>query len=147
MNGDYKSTQLWIDAKFIGEINGYRDVNSSIPAEQEFYLPLLSKGQHTFTLKFKEEATIGIRKITLIKIPIKIMKFLISESTPGFMGEKGKEMYPSGNKNIAWKKATVLDNGVVLLDAQLKPTENCHAFATTDIICENDMQTILRFGA
>ena len=146
MNDTYGNAQVWIDNNLIGEINCSWDINRSILAEQEFYLPLLSKGQHTFTLKFKKKTKIGIRKMSLIKIPIKIKKFLISQSFAGFMGEKAKNMYPVDNKNFIWKKAIVLDNGVVRLDAQLKPKENCHAFVTTDIICDKELKTTLRFG-
>ncbi len=146
MNGNYGRAQVWIDSDFIGEINCLRAIDISIPAEQEFYLPLLSKGQHTFTLKFKKEAKIGIGKISLIKIPIKIKEFLISQSFPGFMGKKGKDMYPLGNKSIIWKKAEVLDKGIVRLDAQLKPKEDCHAYAATEIICDKELQTTLRIG-
>lgn len=146
MNDAYGNAQVWIDNNLVGEINCFRNIKISIPAEQEFYLPLLSKGKHTFTLRFKKETKIGIGKISLIKIPIKVKEFLISQSFPGFMEEKGKNMYPIGNKNMKWKKAAVLDDGVVRLDVQLKPKENCHAFVTTDIICEKDLQTTLRFG-
>ena len=146
MNSSFGKAEVWIDNNFIGDLNCSGDFNIIIPAEQEFYLPLLAKGRHTFTLKFKEESKIGIEEISLIKIPIKIKEFLISPSFPGFMGEKGKDMYPLEYKKINWKKAAVLENGVVRLDAQLKPKENCHAFAITELICKKEIRTNLRFG-
>ena len=71
---------------------------------------------------------------------------MISQSLPGFIGDEGRSMYPIGNENIVWKKADVLDDGVVRLDAQIDPNENCHAFAVTEIICENMIETTLRIG-
>ncbi|MCP5061844.1 MAG: FAD-dependent oxidoreductase [Ignavibacteriae bacterium] len=146
MNSQYGSSSLLIDGKFIGELNCFRDVNMSIPAMQEFYISSLTGGKHNLKLNFRGENKIGIRKVSLIKIPIKIKKFLISQSLPGFIGDEGRNMYPIANKNIVWKKAIVLDDGVVKLDSQLTPSENCHAFATTEIICDDEIETNLRIG-
>jgi len=62
------------------------------------------------------------------------------------MDMKDKESYPLEKENIIWKKASVLEDGVVRLDAQMSPIENCHAFATTELICEKEIKTNLRFG-
>ena len=40
----------------------------------------------------------------------------------------------------------MLEDGVVRLDTQLNPNENCHAFAVTEIICEDELETTLRIG-
>jgi hypothetical protein len=146
VNRPFRSAEVWIDNNFIGNLNCSSDFNITIPAEQEFYIPLLSKGQHSFTLKFKKETKIGIGNISMIKIPIKIKEFLISQSFPGFMGEKGSNSYPLEKDKIIWKKADVSIDGVVQLDALLEPIENCHAFATTELICRKDLKTNLRFG-
>ncbi len=146
MNSAYGSAKVWIDDTFIGDLNCTGEFNITVPAEQEFYLPLLSKGDHSFTLKFKKEATIGIENMILIKIPIKIKEILISQSFPGFMGERGANSYPIENKRISWKKAEVSEDGIMKLNAQLEPKENCHAFAKTELICEKEIKTNLRFG-
>jgi len=146
VNRPFGSAEVWIDNKFIGNLNCSSDFNITIPAEQEFYIPLLSKGQHSFTLKFKKETKIGIGNISMIKIPIKIKEFLISQSFPGSMGEKGSNSYPLEKDKIIWKKADVSIDGVVQLDALLEPIENCHAFAITELICRKDLKTNLRFG-
>jgi hypothetical protein len=146
MNSSFGSAEVWIDNSFIGDLNCIGDFDITVPAEQEFYIPLLSKGQHSIIFKFKKKAKIGIENISLIKIPIKIKKYLISPSFPGFMGEKGEDFYPLRNDKIIWNKAEVLENGIVNLDAQLEPIENCHAFATTELVCEKKIKTNLRFG-
>ncbi|VAX17584.1 probable secreted protein-putative xanthan lyase related [hydrothermal vent metagenome] len=145
-NSKFGSAQVLIDNKLAGELNCFRDVSMSIPAVQEFYLSSLSSGKHTFIFKFKGNQRVGVEKISLIKIPIKIKKFAISQSLSGFIGDKGRNMYPIGNKKIVWTKADVLEDGIVRLDAQLKPNENCHAFAATEIICKNKIETTLRIG-
>ncbi len=145
-NSQFGSAQVLIDNKLAGELDCFRDVSMSIPSVQEFYIPSLSNGKHIFTFKFKGKQRVGVEKISLIKIPIKIKKFAISQSLPGFIGEEGRNMYPIGNKDIVWKKADVLKNGVVRLDAQLDPNENCHAFAATEIICDKETKTTLRIG-
>ena len=40
----------------------------------------------------------------------------------------------------------MLEDGIVRLDAQLDPSENCHAFAVTEIICQEELETTLRIG-
>ncbi|NOX65807.1 MAG: FAD-dependent oxidoreductase [Chlorobi bacterium] len=145
-NSQFGSAQVLIDNKLAGELDCFRDVSMSIPSVQEFYIPSLSNGKHIITFKFKGKQRVGVEKISLIKIPIKIKKFVISQSLPGFIGEEGRNMYPIGNKDIVWEKADVLKNGVVRLDAQLDPNENCHAFAATEIICDKETKTTLRIG-
>jgi len=146
MNSTFGSAEVWIDNIFIGILACSGDFNNIIPAEQEFYIPLLSKGQHSIIFKFNKKAKIGIEKISLIRIPMKIKEFLISPSFPGFMGEIGKNIYPHAKDKIIWNKAVVQEDGIVKLDAQLEPIENCHAFATTTLICKKDIETNLRFG-
>ena len=145
-NSQFGSSQILINNKLIDEINFSRDVNKSIPEVHEFDGLSLSSGTNTLTLKFNGRQKIGIEKISLIKIPIKIKRFVISQSLPGFIGDEGRNMYPIGNKNIDWEKADVLEDGVVRLDAQLDPNEDCHAFAVTEIICEDMIETTLRIG-
>lgn len=146
MNSQFGSAQVLIDNKLIGELNCFRNISMSIPAVHEFYISSLTNSTHTFTLNFKGNQRVGVEKITLIKTPIRIKKFALSQSLPGFVGEEGRNIYPIGNKKIVWTKADVLEDGVVRLDAQLKPNENCHAFAATEIICENNIETTLRIG-
>ncbi len=146
MNSAYGSAKVWIDETLIGDLNCTGEFNITVPAEQEFYLPLLSKGDHSFTLKFKKEATIGIENMSLIKIPIKIKEILISQSFPGFIGERGVNSYLHENDRIIWKKAEVSEDAIVKLDSHLEPKENCHAFAKTELICKKEIKTNLRFG-
>ena len=146
MNREYGSVQLLLDNKPLGTLNCSRDIAISIPSVQEFSASSLTSGSHKITLKFIDNIKIGIEKISLIKTPIPIKKFLISQSFPGFIGDEGRNMYPMGNKNIVWQKADVLEDGIVRLDAQLDPKENCHSFAVTEIICQEDLETILRIG-
>jgi len=146
MNTEFGNAQLLMDNKTLGILNFSRDVAMSVPAVQEFYVSSLSGGNHNITLNFKGKSKIGIEKISFLKIPIAIKKFLISQSFNGFIGNDGRNMYPIGNKNIVWKKADVLEDGIVRLDAQLDPSENCHAFAVTEIICQEELETTLRIG-
>ena len=146
MNSSFGMAQIYIDDSYIGDLNCSGDFNITIPAEQVFYIPLLSEGKHYFTMKFAKEAKIGIEKISLIKIPIKIKEFLISPSMPGFIGKKEKNIYSLKKDRINWKKAVVTENGTVQLHDLLKPVENCHAFAMTELVCEKEIKTNLRFG-
>ena len=143
---DYGSAEIFMDNKSIGILNCYRNIDKSIPAVQEFYVSNLPSGKHDLTLKINEKSKIGIENISLIKIPLAIKKFLVSQSFPGFMGEESRNMYPIGNKRIVWQKADVLQDGTVDLVAQLNPKENCHSFAATELFCDDYVETNLRIG-
>jgi len=62
MNSSFGSAEIWIDNKFIGNLNCSSDFDITVPGEQEFHLPLLSKGQHSFELKFKKAAKGVLKK-------------------------------------------------------------------------------------
>jgi hypothetical protein len=146
MNNSYGSAEVWVDNQFLGELDCKGMIEKSVPNLQKMYVPKLSKGKHKLLFKFNASKKIGIEKIVLTRLPIKVEEFLISQSFPGFMGKKGKGMYPANDKNIKWKKAQVTDKGVVRLDAQLNPKEECHAFAKTIIVCEEEIETTILFG-
>lgn len=146
MNKDYGSAQVWVDGKLLGNLICMKEVEKSVPGLQEFYMPSLVKGKHKLVFKFDSAKKIGVEKMILTKIPIKIDTFIISQSFPGFMGEKGRDMYPADSRDLNWRKAEVVEKGIVRLDAQLNPKEECHAFVKTTIVCEKEIATTLFFG-
>ena len=75
-----------------------------------------------------------------------IKDFLISQSFHGYVGAAGSEVYPLNKSGIKWKKATIDERGVVWLTQQLNPYANCHAFAVTEIICDQEVETVLMAG-
>jgi len=55
-------------------------------------------------------------------------------------------MYPIGNPDLKWKKAEVQDKGIVRLDKQLDPHEDCYAYAATEIVSDKAIETTLCIG-
>ena len=143
---NFGKADVFIDGEKLGVLDCRMDINSIVPVLQDFKPIRLNKGKHTLTITMLDKSIIGFEGFKVTDIPAKIDKFLISQSFSGFISEAGKNMYPIGNNKIVWRKADILENGVVRLDAQLDPNENCHAFAATEIICDKEIKTTLHIG-
>ena len=78
--------------------------------------------------------------------PLMITDFLISQSFHGYLGPEGKDNYPLNKSDIKWKKANVDERGIVWLSQQLTPFANCHAFAVTEIISDEEVEVTLLTG-
>jgi hypothetical protein len=143
---NYGRAKILIDAKEIDVLNCQLDVGGYVPVQKEFYIPALAEGDHSLSLELIDTSSIGFEGFKLTSRPAMVQGFMISQSFLGFIGEEGKDMYPIGNKNIIWNPADADAEGVVHLDAQLKPNENCHAYAATEILCDKDIETVMRIG-
>jgi hypothetical protein len=87
-----------------------------------------------------------IEKSDLESPPMMIEDFLISQSFHGYGGPEAKDVYPLNKSDIEWKKAQVDERGIVWLSQQLIPFAHCHAFAVTEIISDEEMETTLLTG-
>jgi len=145
-NQNYGRAKILVDDNAIDIINCQLDVGGYVPVQKEFYVPALTKGEHSITLELLDASEIGIEGFKLASRPALVKSFMISQSFSGFLFEEGKDKYPIGRKEIIWKPAESDVEGVVHLDAQLKPNENCHAFASSEIYCDKDLETVLRIG-
>ncbi len=146
VNQEYGRAKILVDNKAIDILNCQLDVGGYVPVQKDFYVPALTEGEHSLSLELIDNSKMGIEGFKLTPRPAMLKEFVISQSFPGFIGEEGKDKYPIGNKDIIWKPADIDVEGVVHLDAQLKPNENCYAFASSEIYCDKELETILRIG-
>ncbi|NOZ57659.1 MAG: hypothetical protein GXO73_12830, partial [Calditrichaeota bacterium] len=143
---DYGTAKVLVDGQPVGVLTCRQDVGSILPAFQDFTVPGLAAGDHTLTLELTGDGKIGIEGYKFVDQPAQVKAFLISRSFPGYPGEKGRNMYPVGRSGLGWRVAEVSERGIVRLDKQLDPHENCHAYAATEIVCDRDIDTTLRIG-
>lgn len=143
---DYGTAEVLIDGKTLGVLNCTQEGDVTIPALEYFDVPALSQGEHTLILQISDEKSVGIDGFGFETLPARVDKFLISQAFPGFMEDEDKEMYPVGNPEINWQEVKFDEKSIVQLGTQLTPNENCHAFAATEIVCDEDLETIMRLG-
>ncbi|MBC8216534.1 MAG: hypothetical protein H8E64_08505 [Candidatus Marinimicrobia bacterium] len=142
----YSAATLLIDGKAVGNMSCQLDVGNPVPTHEIFTIKGLAKGKHTLTFMSADNNTIGLEGFNFYAIPATIDKFMISQSFDGYILENGANMYPIGNPNIEWRKAATVAKGIIRLDAQQNPREDCHSFAVTELVCDRDVTTTLRLG-
>jgi len=141
------SASVWVDDQKIGRLTCGKKVGGYIPVEQEFYVPRLSVGSHRLIFRFNGTQKIAVEGFNWRRLPAKLDQFLISQSFPGYLPADQTNLYPIGTSRLKWRPARVAEKGIVRLDAQLTPHENCHAYAVTEIVCETPIRTSLRLGS
>ncbi len=143
---DYGTAEVLVDSQSVGDLVCAQDVASILPAFQDFTVRRLAAGRHTLTLQLKGDGRIGLEGYKFVDQPAQIGVFVISRSFPGYPGKEGEKMYPVGRTDLQWRVAEVGARGIVRLDKQLDPHENCHAYAATVIVCDRAIDTQLRIG-
>jgi len=138
---------VYVDGREIGVMDCQQDVGGDIPVKQEIRISRLKPGTHSLRFRLLTDKPVAIEGFGLAPTPAIIDRFLISQSFPGWPKEITEDDYPIGKPGIQWKPAQVDDKGIVHLDGQLKPNENCRAFAVTEIVCKRPQKTHLLIGS
>lgn len=143
---DYGAADILIDGAKIGVLKGRQEGPGHLPAKGDILVRGLAAGEHTLTFALAEEGRFAFEGFKLTPQPAIIENFVISQSFQPFPGDKGKDMYPIGNPDIVWRTAEKDSRGVIALHAQLKPNEECYAFAATTLRCKSPVETDLLIG-
>ncbi len=142
----YGTATILIDGETVGNMSSQLDVGSPVPTHEIFTIKGLTKGDHTLSFVCADSKTIGLEGFNFYSIPATVDQFLISQSFDGYILENGANMYPIGNSEITWRKAATVAKGIIRLDAQQNPREDCHSFAMTELVSDRDVTTALRLG-
>jgi hypothetical protein len=143
---DYCAADILVDGNKIGVLEGHQEGPGYLPARQDILVRGLAAGEHTLTFALAEQGRFGFEGFKLTSQPAIIENFVISQSFGAFPGDQGKNMYPIGKPGITWKSAQADSRGVIALHSQLKPNQDCHAFAATILRCEKPVETDLLIG-
>ena len=146
VHAGYGTADILVDGKKIGVLEGHQDGPGYLPAREDILVRGLAAGAHTLSFALAKEGRFGFEGFKLTPQPAIIENFVISQSFGVFPGDKGKDMYPIGKPGMTWKPAATDSRGVVALHSQLKPNEDCHAFAATKLRCEKPIETHLLIG-
>ncbi|NOY76676.1 MAG: hypothetical protein GXO76_02270, partial [Calditrichaeota bacterium] len=141
------SVSVWVDSQKVGRLTCGQKVGGYVPVEQTFYVPRLSAGTHRLIFRFDENQKIAIEGFRWRHLPAKVDRFLITQALPGYLPSDQTNLYPVGTSGLKWHPARVAEKGIVRLDGQLTPHENCRAYAVTEIVCEKPVRTRLRLGS
>jgi hypothetical protein len=144
---DYGAADILVDGKKIGVLEGKQEGPGYLPAQETILVRGLAAGEHTLTFALAEESRFAFEGFKLVSQPAIIENFAISQGFEPFPGDKGKDMYPIGNPDITWVTADKDSRGVIALHAQVKPNEECYAYAATTLRCEKPVETDLLIGS
>ena len=143
----YGRARVSVGGVEVGVLDCGQDVAVHVPVTREFCVRRLEPGAHTLTLEMLDSNRVGIEGFGLTPQPARIETFLISQSFPGPTADPDEAPYPVGDAGIAWRPAETDERGVVYLDAQLQPNENCHAYAAALLTCDDPVETHLLVGS